>query len=203
MEAAPAEATRVRYWDRAATDGAGDFTAGVLLVRSVDGVFFVEDVVRGQWSSGVRDQIMKATAAQDAARYGERHRNAVEIVVEQEPGSSGKDSADAAVRMLAGYPVYVERATGAKDVRFEPFAAQAEAGNVRLVRGLWNGAYLEELTSFPTGTHDDQVDATAGGFNWLARNAMPNSNYAAPVPSGAMPAWRGELYGGHVPRMFA
>jgi phage terminase large subunit-like protein len=36
------------------------------------------------------------------------------------------------------------------------------------VDAVWNGVYLDELCSFPTGTHDDQVDASSGAFNQLA-----------------------------------
>lgn len=162
VPAAPAEATRVRYWDKAATAGAGDYTVGVLMARSVAGVYYVEDVQRGQWSSGERDAMLKQTAALDATR------GRIAIWHEQEPGSGGKDSAEATTRMLAGYIVQSERASGDKATRAEPFAAQAEAHNIKLVAGSWTTAYLNELCEFPTGKHDDQVDASSGAFNKLA-----------------------------------
>ena len=58
-----------------------------------------------------------------------------------------------------------EPSTGDKAVRAEPFAAQCEAGNVKLLRGNWNEVYIDELTSFPSGAHDDQVDASAAAFS--------------------------------------
>ena len=129
-----------------------------------DGVIYIEDVVRGQWSSGERNAVMHQTAQLDAHRY----QNQVHIWTEQEPGSGGKESAEATIRLLAGYPVHAETVTGSKEVRAEPFAAQAEAGNVRLVRGAWNQDYIDELASFPTGTYKDQADASSGAFNKLA-----------------------------------
>jgi len=42
-----------------------------------------------------------------------------------------------------------------------------EAGHVAIVRAPWNRAFLEELRDFPSGTHDDQVDALARAFNTL------------------------------------
>ncbi|RME71554.1 MAG: terminase, partial [Chloroflexi bacterium] len=165
VEAAPAQARRVRYWDRAATEGGGDFTVGLLMARTDSGLYFIEDVVRGQWSSMQVEQIIHQTAAADAARYG----NTVDIWVEQEGGSAGKDSAAAIVRLLAGYPVFTDKPSGDKLVRARPFLAQAQAGNVRLVRGAWNAAYLNELTAFPAGRNDDQWDATSGAFNKLAQ----------------------------------
>jgi hypothetical protein len=68
---------------------------------------------------------------------------------------------------LAGYPIYEDLPSGDKDTRLEPFAAQAEAGNVRLVRGSWNAAYIEELCSIPNGKYRDQADGTSGAFNKL------------------------------------
>jgi predicted phage terminase large subunit-like protein len=165
VERTPEDAVRVRYWDKAAVEGGGDYTVGVLMARA-DGIYYVEDVVRGQWSSHARDDVMLRTARADAARF--RSTGAVEQWTEEEPGSSGKDSAAATVRLLAGFAVKTERVTGSKEVRAEPFAAQAEAGNVCLVRAPWNGPYVDELTSFPTGRHDDQVDGSSGAFNRLA-----------------------------------
>lgn len=163
VDAAPRQGRRVRYWDKAATAGGGDYSAGVLMVRS-EGLYYVEDVVRGQWSAGERNRVMLQTAQMDRERYG----GEVVTWVEQEGGSGGKESAEATIQLLAGYSVAVEHPTGSKEVRAMPYAAQAEAGNVRLVKGLWNRAYLEELGTFPLGAHDDQVDASSGAFNKLA-----------------------------------
>ena len=71
-------------------------------------------------------------------------------------------------RLLAGYDYRGVPATGEKTTRWRPFAAQAEAGNVQLVRGAWNGPWLDELDLVPFGAHDDQADATAGAFAEVA-----------------------------------
>jgi predicted phage terminase large subunit-like protein len=165
VEASPEVMARVRYWDKAATEGGGKFSAGVLIGRSAERQTFIEDVARGQWSTGHRRAAMLQTAQLDAARYG----NTVRIYIEQEPGSSGKDSVDDEIRMLGAFPVHADRPTGDKDTRLEPFRAQAEGGNVKLVRGTWNQqAYIEEMCAIPNGTFRDQADATAGGYNKLA-----------------------------------
>lgn len=160
VNAAPAAAARCRYWDKAGTEGGGDWSCGVKIVRDDDGLFYVEDVVRGQWSALARERIMRQTAQLDGGN--------VSVGVEQEPGSGGVESAEASIRNLAGFPVYAERVTGDKAVRAMPFAAQCEARNVKLVQGSWNAAYLDELCSFPFGSHDDQVDASSGAFAKLA-----------------------------------
>jgi predicted phage terminase large subunit-like protein len=101
------------------------------------------------------------------ARLDAQRARGVLIWVEAEGGSGGKESAEATVRKLAGFAVRTEHPTGSKEVRAEPFAAQAEGGNVRVVRGAWNADYLDELTAFPNGRHDDQVDGSSGAFNKL------------------------------------
>jgi predicted phage terminase large subunit-like protein len=160
--AAPREATRIRAWDKAGTEDGGDWTVGVLMAKSAAGVYYVEDVVRGQYSDLQRERIIEQTADLD------RQRGAVTIWLEQEPGSGGKDSARITVRRLAGYTVKAERSTGDKATRAQPYAAQCEAENVKVVRGAWNAAYINELAGFPYGTHDDQVDASSLAFTKLA-----------------------------------
>jgi predicted phage terminase large subunit-like protein len=163
VNVAPAQATRVRAWDRAATERDGDYTVGLLMAKDADNVFYIEDVVRGQYSDLAAEKIIAQTAATDATRYGN-----VTTWLEQEPGSSGKAVVQITIRALAGYSVKAERSTGDKATRAGPFAAQCEARNVKLVKGAWNGAYLDELCTFPYGAHDDQVDGSSLGFNKLA-----------------------------------
>lgn len=162
--AAPANAARIRYWDKASgLSDQADYTAGVLIARDGLGQFYIEDVIRGRWSSHERDQVMRQTA--------ERDGRGVPIWIEQVFGL-GQEAAQAAVRALAGYNVHTERATRTKVERADPFAAQAEAGNVKIVRAPWNAAYLDELCTFPDGAHDDQVDASSGAFHKLAFSSV-------------------------------
>lgn len=151
----------VRYWDKGGTEGGGKYTAGVKISKLKDGRFIIQNVVRGQWSALRREQTIKDTAILDTV--------AVTIVVEQEPGSGGKESMENTVRNLAGFVVRRDLPTGAKDVRAEPVSAQIEAGNVLMLAGPWNQPLKDELRHFPLGTYSDQADALSGGFNFLAR----------------------------------
>ena len=162
-----------RHWDKAGTSDGGAYTAGVLMLKMRDGMFVVADVRRGQWSALDRERIIKQTAEIDRERYP-----LTKIYVEQEPGSSGKESAEASIRMLAGYSVQADRVSGAKEVRAEPFAAQWQAGNVRLVSADWNRGYLDEHESFPSGRYKDQVDASSGAFNKIASKYRYDSTLA-------------------------
>ena len=59
-----------------------------------------------------------------------------------------------------------------------PFVAQAEAGNVKLVSGAWNEAWLDEITMVPEAAHDDQWDSAAGAFAALTNRPSAASLYA-------------------------
>ncbi len=162
VDEVPKQARRIRRWDMAATSGDGDYTVGLLMAEK-NGVYYIEDVKRGQWSSGERDKIIRATAERDAHDY-ER----VEVWGPQDPGQAGKDAAASFIRLLSGFPVYTEPESGSKELRAEPFAAQAQAENVKVKRASWTMSYVDELCNFPTGVNDDQVDASSGAFNKLA-----------------------------------
>ena len=86
--------------------------------------------------------------------------------MEEEPGSSGKIATDFYRRhLLLGYACRPDPATGPKEVRANPLATYAEGGLVKLYKGLWNEPWLSEISIFPEGENDDQVDSAAGAFN--------------------------------------
>lgn len=173
IDARPISGARVRYWDTAGTEGGGDYTAGVLMSRAWDGSFTVENVRRGQWSPHHRNQEILATAREDGQN--------VPVWLEHEAGVGGKERSLDTARLLAGFAVHFETVTGSKESRAEPFSAQSEAGNVRVVRDQWNRDWINELLDFPSGKHDDQVDATAGAFNKLVHyNSGPAFGTAGP-----------------------
>lgn len=159
IDKASAADRRVRYWDKAGTQDAGAFTAGVLMSVSGDD-FYIEDVIRGQWSAGQREATIKATAEMDGQD--------TTVWVEQEPGSGGKEQAEATIRSLKGFSVHADRVTGDKVTRAGPLQAQCEGGNVYMVKADWNYGYLENMTAFPNGKYKDDADASSGAFNKLA-----------------------------------
>lgn len=150
----------VRYWDKAGTAGDGAYTVGAKMARLTNGRFVLMDIRRGQWSSEVREDIIRQTAEADG-------RNCT-IYIEQEPGSGGKESAENTIRNLAGFKAEADRPTGDKTYRADPYSVQVNQGNVQLLRGPWIKDYVDELEFFPNSTFKDQVDASAGAFNKLA-----------------------------------
>ncbi|WP_223566924.1 phage terminase large subunit [Agrobacterium tumefaciens] len=163
VDAVPAGAMRCRAWDFAATQPKPgkqpDWTVGLRMACHA-GIFYVEDVKRDRWSPADVEKNLKNTASQDGLE--------VRVRMPQDPGAAGKSDAATKVKLLAGYEVKVVAPTGEKSVRAKPASAQAEAGNVKLVRGEWNDTFLDEVCSFPNAQHDDQVDAFADALNELA-----------------------------------
>lgn len=161
--------TWVRAWDLAATEGAGDWTVGVLMARLADGRTLVRDVRRGQWSADEVQAQIKRAAADDP--YGTR------IELPQDPGQAGKAQAQQLIRLVAGRDANAEIQSGSKEVRATGLSAQQRARNVLLWEADWNGPFIAELAAFPQGAHDDQVDAAATGFNALFEPVFTEEKY--------------------------
>ena len=176
VDAAPVVARRARGWDTAATEDGGDYTVGVKIAEA-NGIFYVEDVKRGQWTPGVVEQQMQLTFELDGKECAQRE--------EQEGGSAGKAVVEAHVKKFAAFNYQGVPTTGSKIVRSKPFRVQCEAGNVRIVRGAWNQEYIKELCGFPTGKHDDQVDGSSCGFNAVLLEPEPFDWKAAGMTSSA------------------
>jgi predicted phage terminase large subunit-like protein len=164
VDAAPPGLRAARGWDLAATAASAgrdpDWTVGVKLGRCGEGRIFVLDVVRLRGGPHEVAAAIVATAERDGA--------GVPIGLPQDPGQAGKAQLAWLQGLLAGYRVAASPETGAKLTRATPVAAQVEAGRVSLLRAGWNAAFLEELTAFPHGRKDDQVDALARAFGLLS-----------------------------------
>jgi predicted phage terminase large subunit-like protein len=153
-----------RYWDKAATEGGGDWTAGALI--GIDqGRVYVLDVKRAQERPAGVEALILQTAQMDG--------HEVMIRMEQEPGSAGVDVIDHYARqVLVGYNFKGIKSTGSKVSRAAALSTAAEQGNLFILHGHFTGALMDELVLFPTeGAHDDQVDAVSGGYNALALRA--------------------------------
>jgi len=164
IEEAPKRFVRVvRYWDLAGTPPDGrndpDWTAGFKMGLDVDKVLYGLHMQRFRASFNTVEQMLTQTAMLDG-------RN-VPIFIEQEPGSAGKAVIAYFKKALQGYTVHGVQTTKGKTERAAPVASQAEAGNVVLVNGPWVAPFLDECEAFPTGAHDDQVDAMTGAFEAL------------------------------------
>lgn len=157
----------IRFWDRAATrpnpeNTDPDWTRGLKLLKYADGSWVVADLKSLQDSPGQVETLVRNVASHDG-------HNTV-VMSQVDPGSAGVAESDNFIRMLAGFMVKTERMTKNKEARAKPVSAQAENGNVRVVRAPWNEAFFKELENFPEGAHDDIVDTLSGAFNELSGN---------------------------------
>lgn len=165
IDAIPAGWTMaVRFWDRAATrpnseNPDPDWTRGLRLLRYPDNTFVVADLKSDRDTPGKIETMVKNVASFDSYR--------TRIRSQQDPGSAGVSEAEHFTRMLAGYDVKTETMPKDKVTRAKPVSAQAEAGNIRVLRAPWNAEFFKELENFPDGSHDDIVDVLSGAFNEL------------------------------------
>lgn len=182
---------KLRYWDLASTADGGDYTSGTEMSEDIEtGIFYVEDIRRAQKSPAAVEMLVQNTAEHDGRD--------VKVIIEQEPGASGKSLVDHFVRnVLKEFTVDGRRASGDKFVRAQPFLAAAEAGKVRLLRGSWNQGFIDEILVFPEGENDDQVDSTCGAFNELIAKRPKAGTWGREPAKDARPAG-GQLVTGAV-----
>ena len=154
----PNKLTGCRFWDLAATapkTGTDpDYTCGVLL-GTKDGIYYIVDVVRFRGTPADVEKKIKQTAIVDRDRPEFR---SIEIRIEEEKGQAGISLASHYSRnVLKGFNFRSHKITGDKEVRASPPSASAEMGNMAIVTGsTWLTDFLDELESFPQGSHDDQ-----------------------------------------------
>jgi predicted phage terminase large subunit-like protein len=166
IDQAPEGCRWVRHWDLAATEPTRanpdpDFTAGLRMGRHPSGYWVIQDVGRTRERPEAVEKLIRHKAGADG--------RATTVSIEQEPGSSGKATIAHYQRtVLHEFEVRGLRSTGSKEERARPVSAKAEAGLVKLVRGPWINAFLDEVEVFPSEAHDDQVDAMSGAFIQLA-----------------------------------
>lgn len=153
-----------RGYDLAATEKnpQAAYTASVKLGLRSDGSLVVADVQR--------DRFGPADVERNILSNAERDGHAVNISVPQDPGQAGKSQVNAFARQMHGYNFRSSPETGSKPNRAIPIAAQAEIGNVYLVRGPWNDVFLGEACLFPNSKFLDQVDALSRAYEYILAN---------------------------------
>lgn len=159
-----------RYWDKGATkpnpqNPDPDWTRGLKIYKYRNGMWVVVDLRSTRDTPLKVEELIKTTASHDS--------HGVTIFIEQEPGSSGVADRDNYIRLLSGFDVRVTKPSVDKITRAKPASAQAEARNIKLLRGPWNEEFLRETENFPPEKdrgHDDIVDTLSGAINELSTN---------------------------------
>jgi len=159
----------VRGWDFAASmpepGKDPDYTVGFKLLEYDDGTYVIADVARDRGGPDEVQKMLKNVTQADT--------RSVQVSIPQDPGQAGKAQVFALTKLLKGYRVSSSTETGDKITRAEPFAAQVNVGNVKMLRASWNEPLKEELRMFPNGAHDDIADAGSRAFNKLNETAKP------------------------------
>lgn len=158
----------VRGWDLAATvkteNNDPDATSGTKIGLLADCRYIVMHNHHMFGSPGDVDEKIKFFAEEDVKQHGA----GLTIALPQDPAQAGKYQVSSQAKLLAGFDVRFKRVGGDKVTRFKPFSAQAQAGNVLVLRGGWNEHWFGALEAFgPDVKHDDDADSTSEAFNAL------------------------------------
>jgi len=160
----------MRVWDLAHTEKERtsqdpDWTSGTLLLyRRKPGApkqweLWIKDVKRFRLDAPQRDnKILNITAADGVY---------TEVGIEQSLDS--KDASKHLQNILLGQKIVkFIKTKGDKVVRATPLEPIFEAGDVYVPEGAtWLTSWIDELQSFPAGSHDDQVDNLSAGFAYF------------------------------------
>ncbi len=171
VDAIPAGTVFGRGYDLAATPPTPDnpdpdSTSSTKIGRMPDGRYIVVDNRSTQATPAGVERFIQNTAAEDG--------KGTTISLPQDPGQAGKSQVKALTLMLSGYTVRSSTETGDKVTRFGPFSAQAEAGNVDVLRAPWNDRWFTALEGFPVAKHDDDPDSTSRAFQIVSQTKRYN-----------------------------
>ena len=146
----------MRGWDLAGSKKKyAKYTARVKMTY-VNGIIIIEDGRRLRGSPGEVETLIKNTTSQDGKYVAQD--------IPQDPGQAGIAQKRYLAMNLHGFIVLFSPESGSKEDRARPLAAQAQAGNVKLLAADWNEAFLSELETFPRGLYSDQVDASSRAY---------------------------------------
>jgi predicted phage terminase large subunit-like protein len=160
---------KVRVWDIASSEGAGDWTVGSLFGRSADGRYFLLERERFRHGPGRVKKKVLATAERDG--YD------VTILIEQERSGAGPTVLDTYQQLLPGYSVKPAKAEGDKESRATPYSQLQNEHKVFLPRDVdWHGEWRKEHEQMDgkgkRPRHDDQIDTGAYAIRFLLAGGM-------------------------------
>lgn len=152
-----------RAWDIASSDALSnnDFTAGAKIQR-YDEYCVISDLVHGRFGGRTKN-IIQDTAMDDTPN--------VHVVVETGVAGAGQLLYQEWENQLQGFVVERAMVSGNKSKvdRATPFKNAMEDGKVyvNIDDPALREVLIDELSSFPNGSHDDIVDAVSHGYNYL------------------------------------
>jgi len=166
-----------RFYDLAATEKSKknrdpDYTAGVKIYLSHSGIYYFKPDVRLRKTPLNVERKVQAVAKLDGV--------SIPVFFEEEPGASGKANTENYQRkVLPGYIVRGIKSKINKSIQAGVLSAAAENGLCRVIRTHYVESFLDELSLYPDGGHDDWVDAASKGFT-QASQMMFRQNLEVP-----------------------
>lgn len=157
---------KARGWDHAATQGAGDNSAGGWLGLAPNGTVIVADVFSGQLDTAKRIEKQRSLAEADGVD--------TTVVVPEGVSSDGKDNVFLMQQNLQGFNVVGRKVTNAaagsdaKKRRANGFSVAVNSGRVRFLPGAWVEKVKMKMRRFGNSVSgDDEIDAMADAHNFL------------------------------------
>lgn len=167
-----------RAWDLAGTKNKRSANTASVKVSRKGRNIYVEHVLAFQGTPHeVDEKIVECAEVLD-----ERH---VDHDFPQDPGQAGVAQKSHIAGLLHGFRVFFSADSGSKEMRAQPLASQAQAGNVYIVEGPWNEDFLVELSVFPRGAKKDRVDAFSRAYARLLKAREEDVPVGAQVVSEA------------------
>lgn len=182
----PSNVEWVMAWDLAITEKqSADYTAGALCAMKYEWIdsqewsdstksmqpkrkrlehLYIIEVVRAQKAWAQMRKMILDNSRRVRSLYGVGR-----IGIE---GVSGFDAVYSDVKQELLGELSVDKllpGKGGKLMRAQLWLNLIQAGRVHIVKGAWNKDFLSELSMFPQGTHDDQVDAVSAAFGMLQK----------------------------------
>ena len=152
-----------------------DFTVAITMGITRNGDIHIIDIIKGRWDF---PELKQQSIALNNKWRG-RGLRALYI----EDKASGQ-SLIQELRRESGISVIAHKVVHDKVSRVHAITPLIESGRVYLPKGApWFDDFIEETLSFPSGTHDDQVDAMSMGLDILSRTTI-NPDQAFGMLSG-------------------
>ena len=160
---------RVRSWDFAYSNEekgeVHDYTAGILMTRTIDDMYVVTDLKYGQYGDNLIN-VVQSTAHTDTAN----------IPILLETGTKGGASEflfkEYRNKYLEGFRVQQSEPIGAKVDRAAPFRDAILDGRIIIdLPDEDREQVLRQLTSFPLHKRDDIIDALSYAYNYLSQHS--------------------------------
>ena len=149
---------RVLGVDAAFKTGVQNDYSALVLIGATAERFAVVDVQQGRWEyPDLKRQIIQAA---------ETHRPHAIVIEDTASGQSAIQE----LRLSTRLPIIPVKVTASKEARAQAVAPMCEAGRVVLPNvSTWSSDLLDELAAFPTGAHDDMVDAFVHAMTYAMR----------------------------------